>query len=353
MVAAALLRGVSNLFPSGRRRTRRVAVEQELIARDAVDGSVVLVDRVRRATRCASYAESLGFEPGGQVELSLPCSPSITELQRQLRATFDGLRSDCASAGVLLDPGPVDPRGHDVPLQLGSRRYIEMQQHFDRIGPDGRRMMRLTASTQICLDWWPGRVGLEQWRLAQLAGPFVAALFARAHGPDSRLAIWLAVDPGRTAFDDRLLGDDPVRRYCEFAATAQPFALPDEPEAAVAHHLSTLFPPVRPRGSYLEFRCVDAQPEDRVAVAATLLATLLYDDETRRGALRLLAGEDPHLNRHWRSAALAPSELAGHGGELVDLALEGIPRAPRGYLPGDAAARLCELVRTPALVGAA
>ena len=353
MITDPLLRGVSNLFPTGRRRTQRVAVEQELITRDAVDGSVVLIDRVRRATRGASYAASLGFEPGGQVELSLPCSPSVTDLERQVRVALHGVRSDCAAAGVLLDADPVDPRGREVPLQLVSPRYVQMQWHFDRIGPCGRRMMRLTASTQICLDWWPGRAGLEQWQLSQLAGPFVAALFARAHGPDSRLATWLDVDPGRTAFDDRLLGDDPVRRYYEFAVTAQPFALPDDPAAAVAHHLSTLFPPVRPRGSYLEFRCLDAQPEHRVPVAAALLATLLYDDESRRGALQLLAGEGPDLRSHWRTAAQAPDELAGQGRELVDLALDGITRAPRGYLPDGAAVRVRELVQTSALVGAA
>ncbi len=353
MVTDTLLQGVSGLFCTARRSSRRVAVEQELITRDAVDGSVVLIDRVRRATRGASYAASLGFEPGGQVELSLPCSPTVSALEHQVHAALRGLRSDCAAASVLLDEGPVDPRGHQVPLQLVSPRYVEMQQHFDRIGPDGRRMMRLTASTQICLDWWPGRAGLEQWRLSQLVGPFVAALFTRAHGSDSRLAIWLATDPGRTAFDDRLLGGDPVRRYVEFAASAQPFAMPDDPASAVAHHLSTLFPPVRPRGSYLEFRCLDAQPEDRVPVAAALLATLLYDEESRRGALRLLAGEGPHLQSHWRSAAMVPGELAGQGRELVDLALDGISRSPRGYLPGDTADRLRELAQTPVLVGAA
>jgi len=353
MSADTLLRGVSVLFTPDRCRTQRVAVEQELTTRDAVDGSVVLIDRVRRATRGASYTTSLGLEPGGRVELSLPCSPTVTELERQVHAAVGDLRSDCAAAGVLLDDDPVDSRGCEVPLQLVSPRYVEMQQHFDRIGPAGRRMMRLTASTQICLDWWPGRAGLEQWRLSQLAAPILAALFARAHGPTSRLATWLAVDPGRTAFDDRLLGDDPVRRYCAFAATAQPFALPDEPAAAVAHHLSTLFPPVRPRGRYLEFRCLDAQQEDQVVVAAALLATLLYDDETRRDGLRLLSVEGPHLESLWRSAALSPGALAGQGRELVDLAIDGVARMSRGYLPVDAADRQRELIETPALVGVA
>ena len=81
---------------------------------------------------------------------------------------------------MLLEARPVDSRPEaDVPLQLDKPRYLAMQRHFDSIGPAGRRMMRRTASTQVCLDWWPGAAGLEQWRLLNLAGPFLAAAFAQ------------------------------------------------------------------------------------------------------------------------------------------------------------------------------
>ena len=154
-----------------------------------------------------------------------------------------------------------------------------MQRHFDSIGPAGRRMMRRTASTQVCLDWWPGGAGLEQWRLLNLAGPFLAAAFARP-GSD-RLATWLAVDPSRTAFDGRLLGgDDPVAAYAEFAAGATAFVEPGE------QHLTTLFPPVRPRGRYLEVRFPDVQEDEDIGTLVAVLAALLYDDTCRAEALR-------------------------------------------------------------------
>ena len=90
----------------------------------------------------------------------------------RLRRTMAALRADLARAGIVLDASPVDSRSPDeVPLQLTSARYVAMQAHFDTIGPAGRRMMRCTASTQVCLDWWPGRAGLEQWRVLNLAGP--------------------------------------------------------------------------------------------------------------------------------------------------------------------------------------
>src|SRR5205085_4111469 len=113
----------------------------------------------------------------------------------------------------------------------------------------GRVTMRRTGSTQVCMDWWSGPPALEQWRVLNLAAPFLAAAFARATGAGSRLATWLQVDPARTAFDGRLLaGDDPVAAYSAFAAGATPFV------AEGREHLTTLFPPVRPRGRYLEVR---------------------------------------------------------------------------------------------------
>jgi glutamate--cysteine ligase len=304
---------VRRLFPPARgRSTTRVGVELELLTRDAHDGSVVAIDRVRDAVRGAPYASAVSFEPGGQVELSLPCSPTPAALESTVRGALGALRRDCAARGVLLEAAPVDRRpAGEVPLQLSTPRYLGMQAHFDRIGPAGRRMMRQTAATQVCLDWWPGMAGLEQWRVLQLAGPFLAAALNRSMGPRSRLATWLWADPDRTAFDDRLLlGQDPVAAYAAFARCA---ALIVEP----AEHLSTLFPPVRPRGRYLEIRFLDAQPDDQAARIAEQLAGLLYDDERRRRALTLLAPEQHRLADHWRTAALTPDLIADRGHALL------------------------------------
>ena len=293
---------ITGLFPrSGQRRTTRVGIEQELLAFDAATGAAVEIERVRRAVAGTPLAGGVAFEPGGQVELNLPCAPGLPELADCFTSAVGELRRRCADVGVRLEATPVDPRPLDrLPLQLRSDRYLAMQAHFDRIGPAGRRMMRQTAGTQVCLDWWPGRAGLEQWRLLLLAGPFLAA----ALNHSSRLATWLDVDPDRTGFDDRLLhGDDPVAAYARFAAGATAFVPPDQ-------HLSTLFPPVRPRGRYLEVRFLDALPDDRVVPVATLLADLLYDDDRRRRALAQLEPERGRLGEHWRTAALAPHQIA-------------------------------------------
>jgi glutamate--cysteine ligase len=263
----------------------RVAIEQEYVV-TAADGGVVPIEDVRRAVTGSPVAPYVGFEPGGQLELSLP--PSFTPVRDLRRATAD-LRHRLG--GITLRPVPVDPR-QDVPLQLTSPRYVAMQRHFDRIGPSGRVMMRRTASTQICLDWWPGRAGLEQWRVLNLAGPILAAQFNHS----DRLATWLDVDPERTAFDDRLLyGDDPVAAYTAFAAGATVFV--DGPVG----HLSTLFPPVRPRGRYLEVRFLDAQEPSVVERAVAVLKRLMYDDAHRRDVLR----RTPCTEGMWRMEVAA------------------------------------------------
>ena len=302
---------VAALFPKAGPRRTRVAVEQEILTA-RLTGEYAAIGDVRTATRGAAYRKYLSFEPGGQVELSLPCAASAGQIATRLCDDVHALRHDLAVADIRIDLLPVDPRPDaGVPLQLTSARYATMQAHFDSIGPAGRRMMRRTASTQVCLDWWPGREGLEQWRVLNLAGPYLAALFARSSGPGGRLTTWLAVDPSRTGFDDRLLhGDDPVTAYAEFAAGATAFLGPDQ-------HLSTLFPPVRPRGRYLEVRFLDVQETHDVQPIVELLATLLYDAEHRRRVLDVLEPRRHALAAQWQAAAAGDDVAVEQGRELA------------------------------------
>jgi gamma-glutamylcysteine synthetase len=301
---------VAGLFAQARRRTTRIAIEQEFLVADSTTGAAVPIDRVRRAARSAQVAPYVSFEPGGQLELSLPCAPDPAD---GLCTLTDDLQQHLTAAGIRIDALPCDRRPeHEVPLQLTTPRYVAMHRHFDSIGPAGRRMMRRTASTQVCLDWWPGSAGAEQWRVLNLAGPFLAALFARSSGFDSRLTTWLRADPARTGFDDRLLHGDPITSYAEFAAGAEVFVT-----GGPADHLTTLFPPVRPRGTYFEVRFLDAQEPAAVGHVVTALANLLYDDELRRRTLQELEPELPLLAEHWQAAAMGDDAMADRGRRLL------------------------------------
>ena len=89
--------------------------------------------------------------------------------------------------------------------------------------------------------------------------------------------------------------------------------------AAGEQHLSTLFPPVRPRGRYLEVRFPDVQEDDAIAGLVAVLSALVHDDGVRSVALRLLAGQEHRLEQHWGDAAHGGEDVTGRGRELVAL----------------------------------
>ena len=153
------------------------------------------------------------LEPGGQLELSLPPQPSVEALLREVDWCLESVSATTEVALTGVDPW----RGlDDVALTLQTPRYLAMQALFDRDGDSGRRMMRLTASLQVCVDLLPGRAGHEQWLVANLAGPSLVAAY---QGSRDRTRIWQGIDPARTGYDGRHLdARDPIGAYAAFAA---------------------------------------------------------------------------------------------------------------------------------------
>lgn len=259
------------------------------------------------------------FEPGGQLELSPPPRPTVDDLVADVEVLARRATAIAAARGIRLELVGLNPchSSADVPLHLRTPRYLAMQQAFDEVGPDGRRMMRLTASLQIAIDLLPGRAGHEQWLVANLAGPPLAAAFANsavaagrpAGIPGARTRILQNVDLRRTGYDGRHLDlADPVGAYTAFAVAAPRLPIPEAERPA--YHLSTLFPPVRPRGGYLEVRYLDAQPLWRIREAVGAVAALLYDDRARHDALDLLLPRAQDQHRAWTEAAAGCSSEA-------------------------------------------
>jgi glutamate--cysteine ligase len=299
--------------------TRRIGAEVELFALGPA--SLGDVDHLPAGA-------GLSREPGGQLEVSL--SP---------RSTAAALAADVVAAVAAVGrhthvhlEGTHPTLGlEDVPLVLDSPRYRAMQRLFDHTGPDGRRMMRLTASLQVCVDRLPGYAGHEQWLVANLAGPALAAAYANsptldgvANGlPGNRTAIWRAMDPARTGYDGSHLDpdptSDPVDAYRGFARRAPRLRILDAREDT--YHLGTLFPPVRPRRGYLELRFLDAQPLERVPEVLDIVSTLMFDRRARSAALELLLPSIGDLGSRWDLAArgLSPeaAELWGIAAPLA------------------------------------
>ena len=125
----------------------------------------------------------------------------------------------------------------DVAPQLDADRYRRMLEHFDRIGPSGARMMRQTASFQVCVDG--GDAPELHVDGAQRAGAVhggdvreLAALCGSGHGA-SKLSPTHLGDARPAAYGHaRRPGRSASRNICEFALAAPAFLLPDVDGAA-------------------------------------------------------------------------------------------------------------------------
>ena len=190
-------------------------------------------------------------------------------------------------------------------------RYEAMQAAFDLIGPQGSRMMCSTASIQVCLDAGEADQAATRWRAAHALGPALVALFAnspdlggrRTGWASSRLRATLGTCPPFTLPPEPT--DDPANQWARMAMEAPVICVRgDGPSWAAPpgltfsgwirdpapagrrptlddldYHLTTLFPPVRPKG-YLEIRYLDAQSGSRWVTPFALLAALMARPST-------------------------------------------------------------------------
>lgn len=319
---------------------------------------------------------SITFEPGGQVELSPPPSDTVVDLFANIEHLVGRLRRCVARSGIVMVSTGTNMwhSNETLGLQTNRTRYRTMQAHFDQVGPYGRKMMRQTAALHVCLDFGEGEVAGARWLLANLAGPALTAAFANssvfegaATGYRStRSAIWQEVDPSRTGFAGEQIGSDPIDAYCTFALAAEVMPLPREDGETLpvrmsfgdwwaldgarpdgddlAHHFSTLFPPVRPHG-YMEVRYIDALPEHWIPIPVLILTALLYDQKACGEALAGLSHFSRVLREQWRAACalgVAEAALRSQALMLFDLAFDALPRFSAGYFPTDAASRIAE-----------
>lgn len=246
----------------------------------------------------------LTFEPGGQLELSSAAHRGASACWRALAEDAAHVRRALAPAGLVLLPTALDPY-RPPRRQLRLPRYEAMAGYFAATGsPTGEAMMNSTAALQVNLDLGADLAeAARRWRLLHTLGPTLVAAFANSpvHAGRStgwrcgRQRVWQDLDPCRTAapaegepvevwtdylLDARVMlqrrdGPDwsapPGRTFRTWMAGAD---APGDDDLAL--HLTTLFPPVRPRG-WLEVRYLDAQPEEWWPVPVAVLSALVDD----------------------------------------------------------------------------
>jgi glutamate--cysteine ligase len=223
---------------------------------------------------------------------------------------------------------------------------------------------------QVCLDAGyeePGPLGHgRRWWLAHQLGAVLLAAFAnsplaarQATGwRSSRQLQWVEIGAGRAGAPP--LDGDPRAAWARHVLDAPvmcvrqdggPWDVPDgltfrewtrsatrrpPTHEDLGYHLTTLFPPVRPRG-HLELRMIDAQPGDDGWIVPLAVTTALFDDAEAAEAAyrtvkplaeRALALPAPH-NPLWLDAArhgLADPELHEAAVACFTAALDALPR---------------------------
>jgi glutamate--cysteine ligase len=265
------------------------------------------------------------LEPGGQVELSTPPGADAAAAVADLREDVLALRTALAVAGyggASLGTDPARPVARVNP----SGRYDAMETHFDALGcaGAGRSMMAATAALQVNLDAGPPSGWDDRLALARSLVPVLVALSStspylagrRSGWHSMRQGTWQGIDQGRcapvsageprAAWAFYAIGAPvmlvrgaaatdvaPVTDRVPFAAwlrglvTQGPFDRPPT-RGDLDYHLTTLFPPVRPRG-YVEMRCLDAAPDAWWPALAALTATLMDHPVAAAGAAEACA----------------------------------------------------------------
>ncbi|WP_043670712.1 ergothioneine biosynthesis glutamate--cysteine ligase EgtA [Streptomyces xylophagus] len=365
----ALVRGIC--FKTGPPRTLGVEVEW-LVHELRLPQLPVTPERLEAAyaaLKTVPLRSALTVEPGGQLELSSSPATSLMECIGSVSQDLDTVRAVLRRDGLGLVGIGHDP-WHPPRRFLHEPRYDAMERCLDRTGTAGRRMMCTSASVQVCLDAGyeePGPLGLgRRWWLAHQLGAVLVAAFANSplvgRSPtgwrSTRQLIWMEIGPGRAggptldaaprdAWTDHVL-DSPV--MCIRQDTG-PWDVPEEltfrewirsgaprppTREDLDYHVTTLFPPVRPRG-HLELRMIDAQPGDDGWIVPLAVTTALFDDpeaaETAYRAVKPLAERAqglpaPH-NPLWIDAArygLSDPELHEVALVCFAAALEALPR---------------------------
>ncbi len=310
-------------------------------------------------------------EPGGQVEISGPASASVPRLIEDTAADAAELTRLLADAGLV--PGDHGLDAFRPPRRiLTVPRYAAMEHAFEQLGPHGRRMMCSSAGLQVCLDAGePGQAALR-WRVLHDIGPAMVALFANSRQRTGTDTGWASArteatfgtyapftgpppldeDPAatwaRTAMEAPVLclrrGDSwEAPPGLTFGAWADG-ALPDDRPTYgdLEYHLSTLFPPVRPRG-YLEVRYLDTQQGDGWIPPTLLLIALMSDPAVTDQALAAAA---PAAGRWFPAARDGLDDKLVHQAarDLVELGTQALDPTIDQELAEQTATRLHRIV---------
>ncbi len=248
-------------------------------------------------------------EPGGAVELSGPPEDGVVAAIGAMNVTRACYERPLPTPGwdwFFWAPTRCGRPSGSTPARA-TARWRSSSPPADS-GEAGAAMMTSTASVQVNLDAGPQAGWAARVRLAHALGPTMIAIAANSPmlggefsgWVSTRQWVWGQMDSARCGPILGASGDDPGTDWARYALKA-PVMLVHNPDAMpithwvpfadwadgrvllgdrrptiadLEYHLTTLFPPVRPR-QWLEIRYLDSVPDEFwPAVVFTLVALL-------------------------------------------------------------------------------
>lgn len=319
-------------------------------------------------------------EPGGAIELSGRPEDSVLTAIAAMRTDQGVLRKTLADEGLGLVFLGTDPLRSPKRINPGAR-YRAMEEFFaaGESAEAGAAMMTSTASIQLNVDAGPQTEWAARVRLAHALGPTMIAITANSPmlggeftgWQSSRQRVWGQMDSARCGPILGASGDDPGTDWARYALKA-PVMMVHNPQAVplthyvsfadwadgsaqlcgrrpsladLDYHLTTLFPPVRPR-RWLEIRYLDSTPDQYWPAIVFTLTTLLDDPDAADAAAAAVepvatawdnAARLGLADRRLRAAAVSCVAIAADKApvDLTDAMQRLLADVERGRCPGD------------------
>lgn len=322
--------------------------------------------------------QTLTLEPGGQFELAGSPFETAGEAHaenlahtRDFKQALEQLGLRAVGLGYrpyfTLDQMPWMPKS----------RYGAMRETLGARGTHALHMMLMTATGQVSLDWRDEADCVAKVVASARISPLLVALYANspivAGKPSGfqsfRSRVWNDVDSARCGYPQAMLdGSFSYRAYVEWALDAPLLFLrrggkyvtpkltfrellkrgydgAPATQSDWADHLSTMFPEVRLK-KIIEIRAADSNGPEMTSALGAVMRGILYDDQAREAATKLLPALTPDAHRALHhaaqkdglGAAVGDKTLADFAPELVAIARGGLQR-----LSGDDAPLLAPL----------
>lgn len=310
----------------------------------------------------------LTFEPGGQLELDISPKECLGEIESIYKSFLkDILPVLHESNKTLISCGYLPVSSISDLTMLPKKRYVYMYEYFKSKQAYAHNMMKGTASTQVCLDYYSEEDFIKKYRVISFLSPLAYFIFDNAPffegeictGGSVRYLIWNNCDNDRCGIiGDAFKDDFGYKAYAAYILERPPILVKKnstllftgstplkelfDPRSftddEIDHLLSMFFFDVRAR-KYLEIRMCDSLPYPYSLACSAFWKGLLYNCRnlnllfekslafTGQG-MKELAQE---IYEKGTNASILGKPLLDFAMDIVNMSKKGLPLCEQGF----------------------